>query len=207
MALSRNSNALFQLAGAWRRGQLPVSSRLMPFTLSSEWDSAKPTSSFTSTYPFASQAFLLSSKPPAIGFNAAELAWIRQKQTMTEPKPVSQQALPSAKDCDDAMEGVELLQGRLSKLKRPPTVKTYGESIKAMTVATFNGILVVFRFILSLPSYYSAYMAMSKDEWKAKKAGWKKAFKHELHHYWVKKSPIEFVHRPKYCRSTYFSCF
>ncbi|GFH06824.1 uncharacterized protein HaLaN_01526, partial [Haematococcus lacustris] len=84
--------------------------------------------------------------------------------------PDQRHRLPSAADADAALQDYLALKQRLDQ---------------DLAVGIKNGVLVVLRFLGSVPARVAAFNAMSKEEWAAKKKAMWATVKHEAHHYWV----------------------
>ncbi|KAJ9528467.1 hypothetical protein QJQ45_020357 [Haematococcus lacustris] len=99
--------------------------------------------------------------------------------------PDQRHRLPSAADADAALQDYLALKQRLDQVQRPSSIKTPGQVLKDLAVGIKNGVLVVSRFLGSVPARVAAFNAMSKEEWAAKKKAMWATVKHEAHHYWV----------------------
>ncbi|KAJ9505326.1 hypothetical protein QJQ45_005737 [Haematococcus lacustris] len=99
--------------------------------------------------------------------------------------PDQRHRLPSAADADAALQDYLALKQRLDQVQRPSSIKTPGQVLKDLAIGIKNGVLVVLRFLSSVPARVAAFNAMSKEEWAAKKKAMWATVKHEAHHYWV----------------------
>jgi len=93
--------------------------------------------------------------------------------------------LPDAADADAAISDYNALQARLGAISRPSALKTGGQMVWGMLVATKNGLVATAKFLWTFPARVQRWRATTPEEW----ARWRKELwqttKHEAHHYWV----------------------
>ncbi|MEW5310737.1 MAG: hypothetical protein WDW38_002505 [Sanguina aurantia] len=129
--------------------------------------------------PFSLHAASFTSS--ASGWGSSSAGGGDAKQNSSSPKGV----VPKAEDCDDAIQDYDQLRSRIENLKKPPSMRGWVAVAKDFLISTGSFLAIVFKYTVAIPSYLSAFMKMSKEEWAAKKSSAWAAVKHEGHHYWV----------------------
>ncbi|KAL3686315.1 hypothetical protein R1sor_008889 [Riccia sorocarpa] len=84
---------------------------------------------------------------------------------------------PSAEECEEAVVG---LTSAKAKVKHTKDVVKKGESSQTLGIVTR-----IWNMILEIGPALKAVLAMNRDDWTKKVAGWKKHIWQELQHYWL----------------------